>query len=248
MQFGTTRILHVLIILVVFAFGLRLADFVGVVASFTQTAHAAAETAKAETPPNPAPKEDIKTAAAEDKKEAPAADTEKKEETKPASKGKKEKAEEVMDWKDSGDSDPDSTALRMEVFDELSKRRKALDTRDKDLSTREAMLEAAEKEIERKYQELTLLRKQIERLLEQQSEEERVRIQSLVKIYENMKPKDAARIFNTLDLDVLITVMSRMSEKKLSPILAEMSEDRAKTITIMLAEQKKLPSLPPVSQ
>ena len=59
-----------------------------------------------------------------------------------------------------------------------------------------------------------------------------------------MKPKDAARIFDTLDLDVLVSVMSQMSERKLSPILASMNPERARTITIMLAEQKQLPQLP----
>ena len=83
-----------------------------------------------------------------------------------------------------------------------------------------------------------------ENLLENQSEEEKARIVSLVKIYEGMKPKDAARIFDTLDLDILVSVVSQMSERKLSPVLAAMNPERARTVTIMLAEQKRLPSLP----
>ena len=67
---------------------------------------------------------------------------------------------------------------------------------------------------------------------------------SLVKVYENMKAKDAAQIFNTLDMDILIEVMGRMSERKLSPVLAEMDPDRARSVTIFLAEQKSLPKAP----
>ena len=48
------------------------------------------------------------------------------------------------------------------------------------------------------------LRGKIESLLETQSEQEQARIKSLVKIYEGMKPKEAARIFDTLDLDVFV--------------------------------------------
>ena len=59
-----------------------------------------------------------------------------------------------------------------------------------------------------------------------------------------MKAKDAANIFNTLDMDILISVMGRMSERKLAPILAEMNPDRARSVTIFLAEQKSLPTLP----
>jgi flagellar motility protein MotE (MotC chaperone) len=35
-----------------------------------------------------------------------------------------------------------------------------------------------------------------------------------------------------------------MSERKLSPIIAAMNPERAKTMTIMLAQEKKLPTLP----
>ena len=149
-----------------------------------------------------------------------------------------------MEWRDAADQELDYASVKNEMFDELMKRRKGLDKREKELRTREALLRAAEQEIDRKYQELSALRKEIEGLLEQQSEEEKARITSLVKIYEGMKPKDAARIFDTLDLDVLVAVMSQMSERKLSPVLAAMNPERARTITIMLAEQKKLPELP----
>ena len=151
-----------------------------------------------------------------------------------------------VEWRDASDQELDYSNVRMEMFDDLSERRKMLDKREKELMTREALLRAAEKEIDRKYQELNGLRTQIEELLQQQSEAEQARITSLVKIYEGMKPKDAARIFDTLDLDVLLAVMAEMSERKLSPILAAMNPERARTITIMLAEQKKLPELPSI--
>ncbi len=147
-------------------------------------------------------------------------------------------------WKDAGDEDFENSDVRAELFEDLAKRRKELDTRDKDVMRREALIKAAEQELDQKFQELTALRKQIEGLLNKQNEEETARIQSLVKIYEGMKPSDAARIFNTLDLDILIDVIGRMSERKSSPIIAAMDAERARAITIMLAEQKKLPSLP----
>lgn len=70
------------------------------------------------------------------------------------------------------------------------------------------------------------------------------RITSLVKIYEGMKPKEAATIFNTLDMDVLLSVISRMSERKSSPVLAAMAPDKARLVTIRLAAQRKLPDMP----
>jgi flagellar motility protein MotE (MotC chaperone) len=67
------------------------------------------------------------------------------------------------------------------------------------------------------------------------------RLQSLVKIYENMKPKDAARIFDQLDMDVLLDVVERMKEARVAPILALVNPQRAQDITIQLAERRKLP-------
>ena len=87
------------------------------------------------------------------------------------------------------------------------------------------------------------MQKDIESLLEKQGGQQKDRVISLVKIYEGMKPKDAARIFDTLDLDVLIQVMSKMSERKVAPVLAAMNPERARTVTIMLVEQKTLPTL-----
>lgn len=147
-------------------------------------------------------------------------------------------------WRDSTYDETEYSPITREVFDDIVARRKKLEARERELKTREALLQAAKQEINRKYQELSTLRAEIENLLQKQSEQELGRIQSLVKIYEGMKPKEAARIFDTLDLDILVTVMSKMSERRLSPILASMNPERARTITIMLAEEKKLPELP----
>ncbi len=152
--------------------------------------------------------------------------------------------EEPVDWLDASDSDLEYSAVRMEIFKDLSKRREELQKREQSIATREALLNAAEKEMDQKYQELIQLRSEIEGLLEKQSEEEKARLDSLVRIYEGMKAKEAARIFDTLDLSVLVAVMGKMSERKLSPILANMNPERARTVTILLAEQKRLPELP----
>lgn len=147
-------------------------------------------------------------------------------------------------WRDSFDEELTYSDVNSDLLEELTKRRRDVLQKEKQIKTREALLRAADQELERKYQELLQLRAQIEELLGHQKEEEENQIISLVKVYEGMKAADAARIFNTLDLDVLVAVISRMSERKLSPILANMNPERARTITIMLAEQKKLPTLP----
>ncbi len=77
------------------------------------------------------------------------------------------------------------------------------------------------------------------RLMKANDEQQQTKLRSLVKIYENMKPKDAARIFEELDMDTLLPVAERMSERKLAPVMAEMNLAKAKDITQELAKLRE---------
>ena len=136
------------------------------------------------------------------------------------------------------------SSVQKELAEDLVKQRNRLEVWEKQLMQKEALLQAAEQELDRKYSELVSLRTELEGLLEEQSEEEQKSITKLVKMYEGMKAKDAAAIFNSLDIDILVNVISRMSERKSAPILAAMNPERARTVTIMLAEERQLPTLP----
>lgn len=236
------KILPVMIAVAFLAFTVRLADVAtSDMPNLSASAHA--EDAPKEEPEAMAEDE----AYGESEEQLAAADTEQQEAQGSVEDGASEAAETEKPgakWRDASDSSLDYDKVKVEMFEDLAERRAELEQREKELLTREAMLTAAERELDRKYKEMTQLRNKIEALLEEQSEEEKKRIQSLVKIYEGMKPKSAASIFNTLDLDVLVAVMAEMSERRLSPILASMNPERARTVTIILAEQKKLPDLP----
>lgn len=223
MVFKKFKIIPLLVVVAMLSFSVRLVEVANGVSTLSKSA-IAAEKAPAKTP-------EKAEEPAEDHAEEPDASDD-------------VKMDDELLFLDSTDSDGDYSDVRMEMFEDMTKRRKALDAREKQLKTREALLQAAEQELERKFQELSVIRTDIETLLGKQSAEEKARVTSLVKIYEGMKAKQAARIFDTLDLDILVTVMSQMSERKLAPILAAMNPERARTVTIMLAEQKQLPELP----
>ena len=55
--------------------------------------------------------------------------------------------------------------------------------------------------------------------------------QGLVKLYEAMRPRDAATIFNELEMPVLLQVVDRMKEAKAAPVLAAMQPDKARDLT-----------------
>jgi flagellar motility protein MotE (MotC chaperone) len=134
--------------------------------------------------------------------------------------------------------------VQAEVFQRLTERREELDRRSRELDQREALLSAAQQRIDQKVTELTELRTNIEGLLRQVDEKQVAQLESLVKIYETMKPKDAARIFEALEMPVLLDVMERMREGKSAPILAAMDPLKAKEVTASLVDRRALPSLP----
>ncbi len=251
------RIIPLLILVAMMAFSFRLAEVVTGFSTLSGAAYAEEEVKEVDAEP-PEMVEKGASGKAEMKEKSMmgveqsekqegglvfAEEEEKKEEKHEDKPKHEEEPEEDIDWRDASDSDLDYTEVRMELFEDLSKRRKEIEVREREMMARDALLKAAEQELDRKYQELSQLRGEIENLLQKQSDEEQGRVKSLVKIYEGMKPKDAARIFDTLDLDILVLVLGKMSERKLSPVMAKMNPERARTVTIMLAEQKQLPSL-----
>lgn len=127
------------------------------------------------------------------------------------------------------------------LLQSLSQRREELEQRAREIDEREVLLKAAEQRIEQRIGELEGLQASIEALLVEHDEQTEAQMQSLVKIYESMKPKDAARIFEELDMEVLLDVIERMKERKSAPILAEMNPNRAKTVTLELAQRRELP-------
>ncbi len=140
--------------------------------------------------------------------------------------------------------DQNYSASEIQILQDLSKRRDELNKRAEAVGQREALLKAAGVEIDRKIAEMNKIRSQLEDLLNKQKTAENARIDSLVKIYENMKPKNAADIFNAMKMADLLPVISKMNERRSSPILAAMDPDKAREVTIELENQRRLPKLP----
>jgi flagellar motility protein MotE (MotC chaperone) len=133
------------------------------------------------------------------------------------------------------------TDEEVDVLQQLAKRRVELDQRARQLDEREALVKAAEQRMDQKMAELKALQATVQDLLKQRNAADEQQLQSLVKIYENMKPKAAAQIFEEMDMDVLLDVVSRMNERKVSPILAMVSPTRAKELTFELAQRRQMP-------
>jgi flagellar motility protein MotE (MotC chaperone) len=121
---------------------------------------------------------------------------------------------------------------------ELRQRREELDARDAALVARESVLAAAGQKLSARVAELQRLQKKLESLDAARREREDTSWKGLVKVYEAMKPRDAATIFNDLETPVLLQVVDRMKEAKAAPVLAAMQPDKARDLTTKLAQMR----------
>jgi flagellar motility protein MotE (MotC chaperone) len=133
------------------------------------------------------------------------------------------------------------TEAEVQLLQDLAARRELLEVRARELDFRENLLEAAEQQIEGQIAELREIEAKINALIQQHDAQEEGKLRSLVRVYETMKPKQAARIFNQLDLDILLDVAELMSERRLAPVLAAMTPQRATTVTVEIRTRKQLP-------
>jgi len=122
------------------------------------------------------------------------------------------------------------------VLLDLRQRRKELDALAESLAARESLLVAAEQKVATRVRELQSLQKQLEALDGAQKQKEDAGWQGLAKLYEAMKPKDAATIFNDLSTPVLLQVLDRMKETKAAAVMSAMSPDKARDVTEELVE------------
>jgi len=123
------------------------------------------------------------------------------------------------------------------VLERLQTRRQELDTRNRELEMRENLLKAAEKRLEAKVSELRNTESRVNTAMGTRDKVGAERFKSIVSMYENMKPKDAARIFDRLDMKILIDVSTEMNPRKMSEIMAQMSPDAAERLTVELANR-----------
>jgi flagellar motility protein MotE (MotC chaperone) len=132
---------------------------------------------------------------------------------------------------------PQISASERAILERLQARRQELDARAREVEIRESLLKAAEKRIEAKVQEMKATEGQVSKAAEQSSEVEAARFKGIVTMYESMKPKDAAKIFDRLEMPVLIEIALQIAPRKMSDILGLMSAEAAEKLTVEMARR-----------
>jgi flagellar motility protein MotE (MotC chaperone) len=123
------------------------------------------------------------------------------------------------------------------ILERLQSRRQELEARAREIDIRESLLKAAEKRIESRVEELKAVESRITTATSQKSEADAARFKGIITMYEGMKPKDAAKVFDRLEMSVLFEIASQIAPRKMSDILGLMSAEAAERLTIEMARR-----------
>jgi flagellar motility protein MotE (MotC chaperone) len=123
------------------------------------------------------------------------------------------------------------------ILERLQSRRQELEARAREIDIRESLLKAAEKRVESRVEELKGIESRITTATQQKSDADAARFKGIVTMYEAMKPKDAAKVFDRLEMPVLIEIATQIAPRKMSDILGLMATDAAERLTVEMARR-----------
>jgi flagellar motility protein MotE (MotC chaperone) len=123
------------------------------------------------------------------------------------------------------------------ILERLQSRRQELEARAREIDIRESLLKSAEKRVESRVEELKTVESRVSTATTAKSEADNARFKGIVTMYEGMKPKDAAKVFDRLEMSVLFEIASQIAPRKMSDILGLMSPEAAERLTIEMARR-----------
>jgi flagellar motility protein MotE (MotC chaperone) len=129
------------------------------------------------------------------------------------------------------------SASERAILERLQARRQELEARAREIDIRESLLKAAEKRVETRVEELKAVEARVATATTQKSDADAARFKGIITMYESMKPKDAAKVFDRLEMSVLFEIASQIAPRKMSDILGLMSPEAAERLTIEMARR-----------
>jgi flagellar motility protein MotE (MotC chaperone) len=125
------------------------------------------------------------------------------------------------------------------ILERLGERREEIQQKGRELEMRERLIENAERRLESRLNELKGAEERAGEAAGKRGDSEAAAIRNLVTMYEAMKPKDAARVFDRLPHDVLVPVATQMNPRKMAEVLSAMSPEAAEKLTVALATRAR---------
>ncbi|MEM9010057.1 MAG: hypothetical protein AAGE18_02440 [Pseudomonadota bacterium] len=127
--------------------------------------------------------------------------------------------------------DPGTDALLAAIRE----REAQLDTRAEELADRAQTVRVAEARLREQMAAIETMEARLAETLALAEDAAENDIGQLVAVYEAMKPKDAAEIFSSMDLQFAAGFLARMRSDRAAPILSELNAEQAYAISVIMA-------------
>ncbi len=133
------------------------------------------------------------------------------------------------------------------LLQDLRQRREALEGREHALDLKDAALQAAERTLQNQLTDLRSLKGELQSLEAARQQRTDKGWSGIVKLYEVMRPADAAVIFDALDVHLLVQILDRMNERRAALIMGSMEPERARLATQLLAVYRQRRDADPIA-
>jgi flagellar motility protein MotE (MotC chaperone) len=128
-----------------------------------------------------------------------------------------------------------------EVLQAIVRERELLEVQKGEVSEGMAEIALAREALEVEIGRLEALREEIVAFEERSKRKYGEELDRIVAFYGNMRPEEAARLLDEMDMSVTLEIFVGMTERKVAEIMPLMNPVRARSITRILMEAAKLP-------
>jgi flagellar motility protein MotE (MotC chaperone) len=133
----------------------------------------------------------------------------------------------------------------MSQFTKLKQRKEELDQREKELGELEEELQRQKVELDKRISQLEEMRKQISQTLKERVEVDQEKVNKLVDLYSNMKPKQAADVIGSLNEELAVEVLAKMKKKNAAEVMNLLPPEKARILSEKYTGYRRISSQEP---
>lgn len=130
-----------------------------------------------------------------------------------------------------------ASSAMTDMVTHLEQREAEVKKNEEQLRQKEEYLSKMEQEVEKKLKELISIQKEIQAYHAEKAESQSAKIRSLAKIYGTMKPKEAAKLLENLEEQLVVNIISTMTADEAGNILGNMDIKKAAKISESLSHR-----------
>lgn len=131
------------------------------------------------------------------------------------------------------------TEEEIKAFAKLEDRKRELDEREAEMARLEEELQQQKVMLEDKIKQLEKIRQNIGSVLKEKTVSDSEKVDRLVEFYSNMKPQNAAKVFEELNENLAVEVLTRIKKKNAADIMNLIKADKAQRLSEKFAGYRK---------